>query len=164
MNHIDFRPILITLFFLILINSIKGQEKIEHTQITTIDNKKIEIVDNRNILVFYLWETNSRVSHNEIKYLNNLVNKYKNENIIFIAATNDKRKKLETILNKTSFLFNHVYGKEGKKIMKLFNNNGIIRFYPRYFIVDSKGNIITSAIGSCTTIHSLLETELNKKP
>jgi len=46
--------------------------------------------------------------------------------------------------------------------MKIFGNNGFVRYYPRHFIIDKNENIVTSAIGSCSTIHHLIESELTK--
>ena len=162
MRKIDFAPIRLSLFLLCSFLNLSGQEKIEDTTIKTMSGKQIEIVDHQNIYLFYMWKTTSKVSHEDIKYLNDLVNTYKDRNIIFVAATTDKQKKLEKFLNTSDFLFNHVCGKEGKRTIKLFNANEIVRFYPRYYIVDKNGNIVTSAIGSCETIHSLIENELNK--
>lgn len=162
MNYINFKRILLTFCLISIFNTVWGQKKIENFVTTTINNEQIEIGDNKNIIVLYLWETNSEVSHKEIKYLNELATKYKSSNVIFIAATNDKLKKLKTFLNNAEFLFQQVCGKEGKKIMKLFNNNGLVRFYPRHFIINKNGDIVTSGIGSCSTIHSLIEKELKK--
>lgn len=160
MNYIDIKRIPITLILIFLFNIVWGQEKIEHFVTTTINNEQIEILDNKNIFIFYLWETKSEASHKEIKYLNELATEYKDSTVIFIAATNDKLEKLNTFLNNTEFLFQQVCGKEGKKIMKIFGNNGMVRIFPRHFIVDKNGNIVKSLAGSCASLHDLIETEL----
>ena len=162
MNYINFKRIILAFCLILIFNIVWGQKRIEHFVTTTINNEQIKIGDNKNIFVFYLWETKSKISHNEIRALNELETKYESSNVIFIAATNDKLKKLKAFLNNTEFLYQQVCGKEGKKIMKLFNNNGLVRIFPRHFIIGKNGDLVTSAIGSCLTIHSLIETELNK--
>lgn len=154
------------LFLCCLIFSIQtllAQEKIDHFPITTMDNTQMEIGDNKHTSVFYLWDVQSEISEKEVKYLNELVDDYTSDEVIFIAATTDKCETVEAFLEKSEFKYTQVCGKEGKKIMKLLNNNGLVRTFPRHFIVDENGVIAKSAIGSCTTIHSLLEAELSEK-
>jgi peroxiredoxin len=140
-----------------------AQERIDHFPIATMDNSQLEIGDGQHTTVFYLWDVQSEISEKEVTHLNELVDDYTNDDVIFIAATADKCEEVDAFLEKSEFKYIQVCGKEGKKIMKLFNNNGLVRTFPKHFIVDENGVIAKSAIGSCTTIHSLLEAELSEK-
>ena len=156
------RFFVVLLCFVVSIGVSRGQDSVNPFSLNTIDGQSLEVGDEEHVLVFFLWETGLDVCYNEIDYLNDLYTKYKDDKVIFVAVTNDKPEKLNALLETRDFLFHQVAGKEGKRVMKIFNNNGLVRTFPRYFILDKKGSIVTSAIGSCERIHDLIESELNK--
>ena len=147
--------------FLIFSNLIKGQDSVSPFFLNTIDDESVEIGDEEHVLVFFLWETGLDVCYDEIDYLNDLYTKYKDDKVIFVAVTNDKPEKLNTLLEIRDFFFHQVAGKEGKRVMKLFNNNGLVHTFSRYFILDKKGSISDLSYWSCERIHDLIEFELN---
>jgi len=161
MRNLLIKYILIFLGSILLVNA-TGQNLHEPIIVKTINDETIKINGTKNLYVIYLWKIKVEKSINEIESLNQLAKKYEAENITFIAATSDNIDKQNEFLIETPFLYKQMASKEGKKLNKEFGNNKIMRIFPRHYILDKSGNIIKSAIGSCPTIHEIIEETLSE--
>ncbi len=89
-----------------------------------------------NIIVLNFWFIGCPPCIREIPELNNLVQKYKNEKIVFLAFANDSKSKLLNFLEKNKFEYNIV--PKSKRMTKKFNTHG----FPTNIIIDGNGSIV----------------------
>ena len=112
--------------------------KYPHFKSITYDNEIINSKDfEGKIVVIHFWATWCGPCTAEIPGLNDIVKKYNNENIIFLAFTPEKKEKIKDYLKKgTPFNFKIIT--DSKHIIrKKFNNLG----FPRTLLCDENGII-----------------------
>lgn len=99
------------------------------------------------VVVANFWFTGCGPCKQEIPALNELVNKYKNKNVLFIAfALDDDLKILNSYLKKTPF--DYVIIPKSSEVAKDYK----ITLYPTHIIIDKKGNIVTTIEGGSDKI------------
>lgn len=99
------------------------------------------------VIVMNFWFTGCGPCKQEIPALNELVNNYKNKNVLFIAfALDDDLKILNIYLKKTPF--DYVIIPKASQVAKDYK----ITLYPSHIIVDKKGNIVTTIEGGSDKI------------
>ena len=74
-------------------------------------------------------------------YLNKIVDKYKDEDVVFLAVTFDKDEDVEKFLKKKDFNYTHAAGE-----MELIRDMGVQSF-PTNLIIDQQGEIVFSHNG-----------------
>lgn len=154
---------LLFLFCSIILTNVFGQKAIDPFSVKTINNDTIKIGGDDKLYVFYLWEIKVEEIINEISLLNKLAKEYQLEEVVFIAATNDKIEKVNGFLKENTFIYRQVAGKEGRKVNRIFGNNGFVRTYPQHIVIDGYGSVIELAKGSCSTIHEIIESKLKER-
>ncbi len=148
------------IFFAICIflaQSTFAQQQFAPFTVQTLDGKAITIPNDETITVFCSWDIKTEEVLKEAETLNALVKKYEGQPIQFIAVNGAKEKKVRTYLDTHPFLYQQLGGKEGKRINKVLGNSGLVQTYPKHLVVDKEGRVVQSAVGSCTTVHELIE-------
>ena len=123
-------------FFVLLIAAFFSQVKAQNADYTTLLNKNIYAPSNK-IIVLNIWNTKFP---DEIKVLNTLVEKYKNDNVVFVAITDEDEDIVELFLENHIFNYQHLNGAEGEKIYNNFQT-GVYKVYPQHIILDQNGKI-----------------------
>lgn len=124
------------IFFLLLILSFSGYIKAQNVDYVALLNENIFAPSNK-IIVLNIWNTKFP---DEIEILNTLVEKYKNDNVVFIAITDENEDIVELFLENHSFNYQHLNGAEGEKIYNNFQT-GVYKVYPQHIIIDQNGKI-----------------------
>ena len=93
------------------------------------------------LLVINFWYINCGPCIIEMPYLNDLVNKYQNENVQFLALSFDTVPDIKSFLQKTEFIYEH--GSISRSLMYDFTPVS-----PGHFIVDKDGIIRDIIIGA----------------
>jgi thiol-disulfide isomerase/thioredoxin len=89
------------------------------------------------IVVLNFWFTECMPCIKEIPELNELVKKYKDKNVIFLAIANSEKSKIAKFLKKNNFKYTLIPKDEKNKIMEDYNINS----YPTHIIIDAASNI-----------------------
>lgn len=120
-------------------NLIQQEKKFPEITINSISGETISTKDFKDkIVIINWWSTSCAPCIEEIPELNKIVEKYKsNEDILFLAITNDKIARVTSFLEKQNFNYNQGFGNNDiNKIFKGFqpqniiiNKNGIIKFF-----------------------------------
>ena len=103
------------------------------------------------VIVLNFWFTGCGPCKQEIPELNELVIKYKNKNVVFLAcALDDDKQLLKKYLKQNPFSYGII--PDARKIVAEYK----VSSYPTHIIVDKDGNIITRIIGGGRDIKSSL--------
>jgi len=95
------------------------------------------------VVVLTFWSTRCQICHAEIPKLNQVVNRYKGKDVVFLALTMENQVKVEPYLRKTRFDFNIVPNSFGV-VMKYADMDGggnINMGFPAHFLIDRNGAI-----------------------
>ena len=136
-------------------------EKIETSAPTfsarTINGKKLKSKDMEGkVVVLNFWYTLSTSSKKEIPYLNKLREKYKDENVEFIAVAYDVEYKISKFLKQHPFTYDIV--EDGQWLADKFE----IKSYPSNIIIDQNGVIQFFKIGYKTDIQEMMSYKIEK--
>jgi thiol-disulfide isomerase/thioredoxin len=123
-------------FFVLLIITFFSQVKAQNQDHIALLNENIFAPSNK-IIVLNIWNTKFP---DEIKVLNNLVEKYKNENVVFVAITDEDEDIVQLFLKTQPFNYQHLNGAEGEEIYNNFQT-GMYKVYPMHIIIDQEGKI-----------------------
>lgn len=117
-----------------------------------LNGKKIKSKEYKGkVIVLNFWFTGCGPCKQEIPELNELVKKYKNKNVVFLAcALDDDTQLLKKYLKQNPF--NYEIIPDARKIVAEYK----VSSYPTHIIVDKDGNIITRIIGGGKDIKSSL--------
>jgi len=117
-----------------------------------LDGKKISSKEYKGkVIVLNFWFTGCGPCKQEIPELNELVKKYKNKNVVFLACALDDDTQLLKIYLKQN-PFNYEIIPDARKIVEKYK----VSIYPTHIIVDKDGKIITRIIGGGEGIKSSL--------
>ena len=117
-----------------------------------LNGKKISSKEYKGkVIVLNFWFTGCGPCKQEIPDLNELVKKYKNKNVVFLAcALDDDKELLKKYLKQNPFSYDIV--PDAHKIVEEYK----VSVYPTHIIVNKDGNIITRIIGGGKDIKSSL--------
>lgn len=138
-------------FFILLIVTFFSQVKAQNKDYIALLNENIFAPSNK-IIVLNIWNTKFP---EEIKTLNTLVEKYKNENVIFVAITDEDKDIVELFLKMNPFNYQHLNGVEGEKIYNHFQT-GVYKVYPMHIIIDENGKIVYKRKNTAKNIETKL--------
>jgi len=125
--------------------------------VRSIDGKKLKSKDMMGkVVVLNFWFTSCSPCKKEIPQLNELREKFKDENVEFIAVSLDPEYKLSTFLEKHPFTYDIV--EDGRWIAGNFE----IKSYPSNIIIDKNGNIQFYKIGYKTDITEMMSYKIEK--
>lgn len=118
--------------------ALKPGKKFPLVKVDTPDGNRTNIATNK-ITVINWWSTGCAPCVEEIPGLNELVRKYENESVEFIAIVHD-RENHAAFLKKYDFLYRQCFGDKNTEI--LFGKS-----FPRNLIVDKEGIIVYNKTG-----------------
>lgn len=124
------------IFFILLILAFTSLIKAQNADYMALLNENIFSPSDK-IVVLNIWNTKFP---DEIKVLNNLVEKYKNDNVVFVAITDEDEEIVELFLKTHVFNYQHLNGLEGEKIYNNFQT-GVYKVYPQHIIIDQNGKV-----------------------
>lgn len=135
------------------VKSMKGKVFPEFN-LVTLDGEKISTENTKGkILLFNFWFTRCRPCIEEIPELNEMVEEFERDDILFIAPTFDNSDQVDKFLKRFDFEYEIIAD------VKEFCLELNIRSYPTHFIVNREGIIEKVRIGySVTTVESLKKT------
>ena len=111
--------------------------------VITLEGKKISLKEIKNkIIVLNFWGLGCGPCLNEIPELNNIVDRYKNKNVEFIAFSGDSKKYLAEFVRKKEFKYNII--PEAKEQFRDYS----ISILPTHIIITPDGRIHNRIIGS----------------
>ncbi|REG98872.1 TlpA family protein disulfide reductase [Flavobacterium aquicola] len=113
---------------------IQEGKKFPEITMNSISEKTISTKDFKDkIVIINWWSTGCAPCVKEIPELNKIAEKYKsNNNVLFLAITNDNRERVTKFLEKHEFRYNQVLGNESTN--KIFQG-----FMPQSVIIDKEG-------------------------
>jgi len=104
--------------------------------VTTLDGKKLSLKSLKGkILVLNFWTLGCGPCRAEMPELNKLVERYKDDEVVFIAFSSDQRMRLNEFFKKKAFDYNQV--SDARDLFKKFG----IKVLPTHVIINSKGAI-----------------------
>lgn len=138
-------------------NNLVGKPAIDFS-VTDIEGKTYSLTTLKNkVVVLNFWFVECKPCVMEIPELNELVEKYKTKNVVFLGlATNDKTK-IETFLQNKPFRYNIVPRSEA-----VANAYGITSF-PTHVVINKEGNITYLESGYSPISIANLKAEIDKQ-
>jgi len=131
-------------------NELIGKDAIPFTA-TDINGKEYTLSDLKGkIIVMNFWFIECKPCLIEIPELNELVEKYENENVVFLGFAKNDTSKLVSFLENKKFLYNII--PNSTKVIDDYN----VFSYPTHIIIDqdAKVSFLSSGLGP-TTIHDI---------
>lgn len=118
-------------------------------KVSDINGNKYDLRDSTGkVFVLNFWFINCPPCKAEIPQLNEVVEEYKDKNVVFLAIALDEKYELKSFLKTTPFNYNIVDG--GRYIANKFDVKG----YPTHVVIDKSGYIKFSTLGlGANTIH-----------
>ena len=118
---------------------------------TTIDGKTIDTANLKGkVIVLNLWFINCPNCVEEIKLLNQVVDEYKDKDVVFLGLATNKKPDLDKFLQKNPFKF-QVIPNAMTTILTKFgtpDKNGKIEIpFPVHIVIDREGKLIARATG-----------------
>ena len=101
------------------------------------------------VVVITFWSTKCEICHSEIPKLNQLADRYKGKEVVFLALTMENETKVENYLRSTPFNFTIVPNSFGM-VMQYADRDkagNINMGFPAYFLVDQTGQIKVKTSG-----------------
>lgn len=151
------RVVFSLIFCFVFVWSISAQQKKPDAQpiapafnVSSIDGKTLDSDKLKGkIVVLNLWFVNCPNCVEEIKLLNNLVDEYKDQNVVFIGLATDSKAKLDIFLKKIPFKYN-IVPKAMQTILSFGepDKSGEINIpFPMHIVVDRAGKITVRRSG-----------------
>lgn len=101
------------------------------------------------IVVLTFWSTRCEICHHEIPKLNQIADRYRNNDVVFLGLTADNDAKVEPYLRKNPFNFSIVPNSFGVLLKYAdMDAGGTVKIgFPAYFLIGRDGKIIQRADG-----------------
>ncbi len=115
-----------------------------------LDGKAINLSDMQGkIVVMTFWSTRCAICHSEIPKLNQVAERYKGKDVVFLALTMENQVKVEPYLKKNPFNFNIMPNSFGivLKYADMDGKGNIDMGFPSYFLINQKGAIALKSSG-----------------
>ena len=141
---------LVGLFMIIAFSAVvfgqqsKAKTLAENFSATSIDGKSFDLAELKGkVVVLTFWSTKCPICHSEIPKLNQLVETYKDKEIVFLGLTTENSVKIEAYLKKTSFKFEILPNSFGVvlKYAEKDRDGNIAMGFPAHFLIDQNGEI-----------------------
>ena len=117
---------------------------------TTIDGRPVALKDLQGkIVVLTFWSTRCEICHNEIPKMNQIVDRYRGKDVVFLALTMENAAKVQPYLQKNPFSYTILTNGFGV-VLKYANmsKDGAIKMgFPSYYVIDKNGQIDHRAEG-----------------
>lgn len=95
------------------------------------------------VVVLTFWSSKCAICHSEIPKLNAVADRYKGQEVVFLALTMENQTKIEPYLRKNPFTFSVLPNSFGVvlKYADMDKNGGINMGFPAHFVIDRRGAI-----------------------
>lgn len=111
---------------------------------TTIDGRPVSLKElHGKVVVLTFWSTRCEICHNEIPKMNQIVDRYRGKDVVFLALTMENAAKVEPYLRKNPFSYTILTNGFGV-VLKYANmsKDGAIKMgFPSYYVIDQNGQI-----------------------
>lgn len=119
-------------------------------QAQSIDGKPVSLSQLQGkVVVLTFWSTKCQICHSEIPKLNQVVNRYKDKDVVFLALTMENEAKVNPYLQKNPF--NYTILTNGFGVVLKYANmtkDGTINMgFPSYYLINKQGTIQLRAEG-----------------
>lgn len=122
----------------------------ENFSATTLDGKPISLEELRGkIVVLVFWSTRCPICSGEIPKINQMVEKYKGQNVVFLGLSMENEAMISAYVKKKPFDATLIPNSLGIIMQYALKNNkgGYEIGYPTYFVINPKGEIELKASG-----------------
>ena len=126
-----------------------GQAAPEFTA-QTLDGQTVNLKDLQGkVVVLTFWSTKCAICHAEIPKLNHIVERYRGQDVAFLALTMENEAKVNPYLQKTPFKYTILTNGFGVvlKYANMTKDGGINMGFPSYFLINKQGSISLRAEG-----------------
>lgn len=116
----------------------------------SIDGKIFNLAQMQGkVVVLTFWSTKCEICHSELPKLNEVVKRYKEKNVVFLALTMENQVKVEPYLKKNAFDFNILPNSFGVFLKYADTDRGgnINMGFPSYFLINQHGAIALRSDG-----------------
>ncbi len=141
----------------------KAKPLAETFSATSLDGTLFNLAELRGkVVLISFWSTKCPICHSEIPKLNQLVQTYKNQNVVFLGLTMENPNKVEAYLKKRSFDFNILPNSFGV-VLKYADKDGdgsVSMGFPAHFLINQKGEIELKTNGFDKT--AMLDSQINR--
>lgn len=122
-----------------------------------LNGNNLKLSDFRGkIVVLNFWFTKCGPCIAEMPALNELVEFYKNENVVFLALTFNKKEIVQQFLESQSF--NYTILANANDAINIYGVNS----YPTNIVINQKGEIVLKELGYRTNIKEVLKASINE--
>ena len=126
-----------------------GQQAPEFTA-QTLEGLTLNLKDLQGkVVVLTFWSTRCAICHAEIPKLNQIAERYKGQEVAFLALTMENEAKVNPYLRKTPFNYTILTNGFGVvlKYANMTKDGGINMGFPSYFLISKEGTISLRAEG-----------------
>lgn len=116
----------------------------------SLDGQTVNLKDLQGkVVVLTFWSTRCAICHAEIPKLNQIVERYKGQDVAFLALTMENESKVNPYLQKTPFKYTILTNGFGVvlKYANLTKDGAISMGFPSYFLINKQGEISLRAEG-----------------
>lgn len=110
----------------------------------TIDGQTINLKDLQGkVVMLTFWSTKCEICHSEIPKMNQIVDRYKGKDVVFLALTMENEAKVNPYLRKNPFNYTILTNGFGVvlKYANMSKDGGINMGFPSYFLINKQGAI-----------------------
>ncbi|MEL6559223.1 MAG: TlpA disulfide reductase family protein [Bacteroidota bacterium] len=133
-----------------------GKEMIPFS-ITDMDGNKISLADQKGkVIVLNFWFIACKPCVMEMPHLNKFVEKYQDDDVLFLAIANDEKTQIERFLEKKKF--DYTIAPDGKRVASDWG----VSSFPTNIIIDKEGNIAYSMSGYGSHMIPLMEKKIEE--
>ena len=111
---------------------------------TTVDGQPVNLKDlHGKVVVLTFWSTKCEICHNEIPKMNQVVSRYRDKDVVFLALTMENAAKVQPYLQKTPFSYTILTNGFGVvlKYANMTKDGAINMGFPSYFVINKAGQI-----------------------
>lgn len=135
---------------LLLFSAVAGQQSLQVGQSApefvaqTLDGQTVNLKDLQGkVVVLTFWSTRCAICHAEIPKLNQIVERYKGQEVAFLALTMENEAKVNPYLRKTPFNYTILTNGFGVvlKYANMTKDGAINMGFPSYFLINKQGSI-----------------------
>ena len=136
---------------------IKVGDKVPDFNLTDINGNPIELEALKGkVVVLNFWFINCPPCRKEIPDLNKLADEFKDQEVVFIAVSDDDGKRLKTFFKKYPFNYTQI---SSKFLAKEYG----IRSFPTNIVLNKNLEVVLHKIGGRDDIYNLLKEEIQKQ-
>lgn len=111
---------------------------------TALDGRSVNLKDLKGkVVVLTFWSTRCEICHNEIPKMNQIVGRYRDKDVVFLALTMENSAKVQPYLQKNPFSYTILPNGFGVvlKYANLSKDGSINMGFPSYFVINKAGQI-----------------------